>query len=92
MEQAPLRINCDIHGRSRVSATVCGHLVNNNGQRLGFIENSSESYDRQAWCYACEFVFRTQQDRTDLFTRFCNYAIVCSDCYENIRLAHAVFI
>ena len=92
MEQAPLRINCDVHGSNCVSATVCGHLVKNNGQPLGFIENSSESDDLQAWCFACEFLFLSEQDRTDVFRRFCNYAIVCCECYQNIRLRHAVSI
>ncbi len=89
MSDEPLKINCEKHG-SFVAAATCGHLVENNGVPLGFIENNSEPNDLQAWCYACEFLFLQEDDKTEKFREFCNHSIVCSKCYEEIRSHHNV--
>jgi hypothetical protein len=91
MDATPLLINCDHHGRC-VAAAVCAHLVSNNGKPLGFVENNSDPDDLQAWCFACEFVFLREQDKTENFRKFCDHVMVCSKCYEDIRLAHSVAI
>ncbi len=84
-----LEIECEEHGTS-AAAVVCGHLVNNNGTPLGFIENSSEPKDLQGWCYACEHIYLQEEDRTDKFNAFCSMAMVCKQCYENIKNKHCV--
>ncbi len=83
MAEGPLGIKCKRHGK-RSAATVCGHLVKNQGLPLGFIENSSDPDDLQGWCYACEYLFLQEEDKTEKFRTFCNFAVVCRDCYEEI--------
>ena len=82
-----LSINCHKHGEG-IAAAVCGHLVNNMGAPLGFVENSAEPTDLQGWCYACEFVFSEEQDKTVRFVAFCNHAMVCEQCYADIKSHH----
>lgn len=89
MSDEPLMIECDCHGKS-VTAAVCGHLVNNRRQPLGFIENSSDPDDLQGWCYACEYMFLQEEDKTEAFREFCNHAVVCRECYEEIKAFHDV--
>lgn len=81
-------IECSLHGPSQICATVCGHLVNNQGVALGFVENSSEPEDKQGWCYACELVFDQEQDKTERFMAFNQFSVVCSKCYEEIKAHH----
>ena len=80
-------IECEQHGRS-VAASVCGHLVRNFGAPLGFIENNDEPENKQGWCYACELVFAQEEDRTPRFRAFCQHAVVCSKCYDQIKAHH----
>ena len=91
MDKDSLKINCRVHGESD-SSVVCGHLVNNTGNALGFIENSSILSDLQGWCYACEFVFSQEQDMTDAFKAFHQMTMICEQCYESIRQHHDVNI
>jgi len=79
---------CSRHGSSTITATVCGHLTNNKGPSLGFVENSSDPEDKQGWCYACELVFGQEQDKTPRFERFTQFAVVCSKCYDEIKAHH----
>lgn len=72
------------------TAIVCSHLVRNNGAPLGFVENASDPDDLQAWCYACEYVFQQEEDKTERFRRFCDFAVVCTRCYADIKAHHAV--
>ncbi len=89
MSDEPLIINCERHGKS-AAAAVCGHLVTNNNLPLGFIENSSDQNDLQGWCYACEYLFLQEEDKTEKFRKFTNHALVCSKCYEEIKAFHSV--
>lgn len=82
-------IDCECHGKS-IPAIVCGHLTNNNGQPLGFIENSDDPEDLQAWCYACEYLYNSEQDLTDKFRAFNDMSVVCVKCYQNIKSSHAI--
>ena len=82
-------VECSTHGR-KVAASVCGHLVRNNGLALGFVENSSDPNDLQGWCFACEHLFLQEQDKTERFRSFCQHSVVCSACYEAIKSAHWV--
>lgn len=40
-ESDPIYVDCGTHGK-RVSAIVCRHLLKPEGERVGFIENSSD--------------------------------------------------
>lgn len=82
-----MNVECEKHGQG-IAATVCCHLIRNNGPRLGFIENSSEPGDLQAWCYACEHVFLQEEDKTNRFLQFCDFSLVCEECYKSIKAAH----
>ena len=54
-----LHAGVDIKTRfgERVSAVICQHQVPLDGVSVGWIENSSDPLDLQAWCSACEEVF-----------------------------------
>ncbi|ANH67682.1 hypothetical protein [Mitsuaria sp. 7] len=77
----PMMINCGSHG-DRISAVVCGHLLPSGSAPAGFIENSSDPHDFQAWCHACEEKFEQEDGMTDAFKAFNRMAIVCVACYE----------
>jgi len=87
MANDELGINCDKHGKG-VAATVCCHLVRNNGAPLGFIENSAEPGDLQGWCFACEYFFLQEEDKTERFKMFCNFSVVCEECYGGMKSLH----
>ena len=84
-----LEINCECHGKG-ISAVVCGHMVKNKGVPVGFIENSSEPSDLQAWCYACEYLFQQEGGMTELFREFNKMVLVCCECYTEIKSHHSV--
>lgn len=85
---SPLFVNCGTHGESRVAAVVCRHLLLEDGPRMGFIENSSDPDDLQAWCTACEAMFLAEGDKTKAFEQFNDRAIVCTLCYGSIKVRH----
>jgi hypothetical protein len=56
----------------------------------GFVENSSDPNDLQAWCYLCEETFQREGDMTDAFKEFNGTAIVCVVCYDEIKSRHTI--
>jgi hypothetical protein len=80
-------IDCEHHGRSPI-ASVCGHLVKNQGVPLGFIDNCEDPENKQGWCYACELVYLQEEDKTERFRAFTCHAVVCSRCYDQIKAHH----
>jgi hypothetical protein len=84
----PMLINCGPHGE-RVSAVVCKHLLNSAAAPAGFIENSSDPHDLQAWCCRCEEKFEQEGGMTDAFREFNDMAIVCVVCYGEAKFRHA---
>jgi hypothetical protein len=82
-----LQINCPEHG-TRTAAAVCGHLVHSCKVPLGFIENSNDPNDLQGWCFACEYLFLQEEDKTERFRAFCHHTIVCSACYADLKQFH----
>ena len=87
MKSDELSVDCEKHGEG-FAATVCCHLVKNNGAPPGFVENCSEPRDLQAWCYACEHMFLLEEDMTDRFRKFCDFSVVCEQCYASIKDHH----
>jgi hypothetical protein len=73
----------------RASAVVCGHLLKENAWTAGFVENSCDPDDLQAWRDACEEMFLREGEMTETFREFCQIAIVCVICYAEIKQRHS---
>lgn len=85
----PMLIDCQEHGRL-ASAVVCCHLLDVSGEDpAGFIENSSDPHDLQAWCNACEAFYDKEGDLTDAFRELNAFSLVCVACYAEIRAHHS---
>jgi hypothetical protein len=81
-------VDCGTHG-THPGAVVCRHLVEAKDRVVGFVENSSEPDDLQAWCEACEAMFeREGGERTPAFKAFHGIQIVCDFCYAQLRERH----
>lgn len=68
-------VDCDQHDK-QVAAVVCCHMVDATDP-VGFIENSSDPGDLQAWCNKCEHFFLAEGDMTNAFVSFNDFAVVC---------------
>lgn len=82
-----MSIKCCRHGHG-FAAVVCGHLAGTGASGQGFVENSSQPEDLQAWCGACESFFEREGGMTEAFRAFNNFAIVCTACYREIKDAN----
>ncbi|MBA3936725.1 MAG: hypothetical protein H0X38_04630 [Planctomycetes bacterium] len=89
MADAALSISCGKHG-SRVAAVVCCHHLANAGRPAGFVENSEDPSDLQAWCDTCEQVYLAQGGKTEEFRKFNNMTIVCDLCYIALKSHHSL--
>ncbi len=78
--EKPSTIECDTHG-TRTPCCICCHLNRATDMTLGFVENSSDSEDLQAWCDECEQRFVREQEMTPAFRAFTDMCIVCDACY-----------
>jgi hypothetical protein len=56
---------------------------------VGFIENSSDPNDLQAWCERCEEMFLSEGDKTKAFEEFNDRVIVCCVCYGDLKARHS---
>jgi len=56
---------------------------------VGFVENSTEPNDLQAWCDACERYFLAEGDKTSAFRAFNQMALVCDVCYAEFKVRHS---
>jgi len=83
-----MTINCGRHGE-RVSAIVCRHHLVVKDRAVGFIENSDDPDDLQAWCDDCEILFLREGDKTEAFLQFNSFAVVCVDCYASMKASHS---
>lgn len=83
----PLMLHCGTHGES-ASAVVCKHLLLNEPAPAGFIENSSDPGDLQAWCHQCEQKFEQEGGMTDAFKEFHDMSLVCIGCYQDAKVRH----
>lgn len=86
MNDNRLAIDCQ-HGKEFASVICCHQL--NSVEPVGFIENSSDPDDLQAWCYACEYVYTQENDRTEKFKKFNNAKVICEKCYEKYKTIHS---
>lgn len=85
---SPLMVDCGPHGM-RVAAVVCGHILKAQDHIVGFIENSTDPNDLQAWCAACEEMLLREGSLTLAFEKFNDRAIVCVVCYQNLKDRHS---
>ena len=83
---SPLLISC-AHGQ-RPSAVVCGHMLAARDEVVGFVENSSDPIDLQAWCGSCERLFMSEGDKTAKFVEFNQMTLVCDECYAGLKARH----
>lgn len=83
-----MMIDCDCHGK-RVAAVVCRHMVKTKEKVVGFVENSSDPNDLQAWCDACEAMFIREKEMTPAFIEFNDMVIVCVVCYQQLKIQHS---
>lgn len=83
----PLMVDCGPHGR-RVAAVVCRHLLPSEPAPAGFVENSSDPDDLQAWCGRCEAMFEQEGGMTKAFKEFVGMAVVCVECYQEAKTRH----
>ena len=88
-DEDPIYVDCEKHGRG-IAAVVCRHLCTRDADPSGFIENSSEPGDLQAWCYQCENMFEKEGEMTEAFRKFNDMALVCEACYAEIRARHDI--
>jgi hypothetical protein len=56
---------------------------------VGFVENSADPNDWQAWCDDCETLFLREGGLTAAFEAFNNRAIVCDFCYALFKEQHS---
>ncbi len=85
----PILIDCGPHGQ-RVSAVVCKHLLALAPAPAGFVENSGDPSDLQAWCHLCEEKFEQEGEMTDEFREFNGMAVVCVVCYDEAKSRHSI--
>ena len=79
---------CGTHDKP-VDAVVCCHHVQATNAVLGFVENSCEPGDLQAWCDDCERLFVSEGEMTEHFRRYNNFKVVCGMCYSDLRARHS---
>lgn len=85
---APMMIRCGKHGE-RVAAVICRHMLRGALVPAGFVENSSDPNDLQAWCSACEELYLHEGEMTEAFRNFNGMSIVCVDCYAEAKAVHS---
>ena len=88
-EGGAVMIQCGVHKRWARSAVVCRHLVGETGEVHGFVENSDDPDDLQAWCGRCEDMFIEEDDMTERFRAFNDMQLVCEFCYAGIKQRHS---
>ncbi|MBO6794787.1 MAG: hypothetical protein JJ895_12820 [Balneolaceae bacterium] len=88
-EIEPMYVECGRHGK-RIASVVCCHLLKNEGNKVGFVENHSHPNDLQAWCERCEKVFEEEGGMTNIFKEFNGMTIVCVDCYSKSKAYHSL--
>jgi hypothetical protein len=84
----PQTIECHLHGK-RSPAIVCRHHLEALDRAVGFVENSDDPDDLQAWCDDCESLFVSEEGKTRRFLEFNDFGVVCVDCYGRLKARHS---
>ena len=69
---------------------MCKHMLLGEPAPSGFVENSCDPNDLQAWCYLCEEKFQSEEDMTEAFKEFNGMVVVCVVCYSEAQARHTV--
>jgi hypothetical protein len=80
-------IDCAAHGKG-IACVVCRHMLESAEAVVGFVENSSDPHDLQAWCDSCEAMFARERQMTQAFREFNGMALVCHNCYAALKRRH----
>jgi len=87
MSERPDTVDCAEHG-SRAATYVCQHLVT--GQGLGFYYGfdaaEPDALFPNAWCAACAAIRETEGEWNDRSEGRAGIRLLCSDCYQRVRL------
>ncbi|MFZ4081890.1 MAG: hypothetical protein ACOYKN_11735 [Pirellula sp.] len=86
-KKKPYYVKCQQHGK-QMTAVVCCHMIDA-VDPVGFVENSSDPEDLQAWCEECERLFVSETEMTEAFVAFNDFAVVCRDCYHDLEKQHS---
>jgi len=81
------RVTCTEHDLE-AWAIVCQHHLER-GRKVGFVENSSDPDDLQAWCDLCEAKFLEEGNKTPAFRALNKACAVCLECYAGIKRRHS---
>ena len=84
-----LWLDCGSHGK-RLATVVCKHMVGTGSAPVGFVENSNDPRDLQAWCHACEAKWQKEGDMTEAFLEFNGMVLICVSCYAEAKSRHAI--
>jgi hypothetical protein len=57
---------------------------------VGFVENSDDPKDLQAWCHACEAKWQEEGDMTEAFREFNGMILICVSCYAEAKSRHTI--
>ena len=83
-----MKISCSSHGEG-LAAIVCRHHLKVQTRAVGFVENSDDPNDLQAWCDECEDLFVREGDKTKKFLKVNDAAMVCVACYAQLKSRHS---
>jgi hypothetical protein len=86
VNDGPLTIECK-HG-TLAAAVVCRHHGEAQERVVGFVENSADPDDLQAWCDECEALYLREDGLTEEFRHFNAFAAVCIVCYAELKARH----
>lgn len=84
-----LLLDCGSHGK-RIATVVCKHLLGSDSPVAGFVENSDDPDDLQAWCHACEAKFQEEGKMSKAFREFTGMSLVCDNCYADAKVRHSI--
>ena len=88
-DDGSLKINCKVHGGNCIAAVVGGHMIDSKAAPVGFVENSDDPNDLQAWCEDCEALFLREDEKTEVFREFTRMTVVCASCYQDLKSKHS---
>ncbi|MEO0604028.1 MAG: DUF6882 domain-containing protein [Myxococcota bacterium] len=82
-----MMVKCGAHGE-RVATVVCRHLAEVDERSVGFVLNSDDPRDLQAWCAGCEARFEQEGGLTQAFRAYNGFRIVCTVCFHELWARH----
>jgi hypothetical protein len=78
------QLNCETHGTA-YATYVCEHLASEPGQRWFSQEPDGENPWPDAWCEACNTIFREHGEWNEANEKKLKVKLLCHHCYETFR-------